>query len=853
MNSPPSAPGKPEPDPVVVDAPLAGWLTELGELPDPAFADRIVGDGIAIDPTEGAVYAPCDGMVSVVAATGHAVTLELDCGATLLLHVGLDTVALGGQGFGPCVVQGMRVSRGDLLLRFDLDLVVRQAASALTPVLLLHDDGFAIERCRPDGAVAPGQAVFRIVPVSPAGWGSPEPSHAAAEWHERAIVVPLAHGIHARPAARLRDAARRFDAEVVVRAGCGDAGLRSPAGLLSLGVRHGETVVLRASGREAVAALDAIAALIESGMGEHRPVARDPASDARLPAAPEPAQAPPREPVDGRIPGVTAVSGLAAGPVCRADKQDIAFDEPGGDPLYEAQRLDAALDLLRARLAADLEHAGDMAEAIFAAHLAMLDDEDLVASAHRLIAAGAGAGRAWHDAIGPLAERLGTSSDPRMVERAADLRDLDRRVQLRLAGREEAPGLGIPGGILLADDLLPSQMVGLEPGALAGICLARGGPTSHVAILAAGLGIPMLVAAGPAIERIAEGDEVVLDAAGGMLEYRPDAARLAEVRDAIARGEVRRAAARAMTGPCQTRDGTRIEVFANLGSLGDARPALANGAEGCGLLRSEFLFLDRDTAPDLAEQAAVYQAIADALAPRPLIVRLLDLGGDKPAPYLPIAPEENPMLGLRGVRVGLAHRAMLQTQIDAILAVRPLVQCRIMVPMVADIAELAEVRAMVDDARARLAIAEPVELGIMVETPAAAVTADLLAREADFLSIGTNDLTQYVMAMDRGNAAVAAGIDGLHPAVLRLIDATCRGAAKHGRWTGVCGGLASDPLAVPLLVGLGVTELSAAPAQVAEIKAVVAGLSHAAARELALRALTMSSAAEVRAAAREFV
>jgi phosphoenolpyruvate-protein kinase (PTS system EI component) len=280
---------------------------------------------------------------------------------------------------------------------------------------------------------------------------------------------------------------------------------------------------------------------------------------------------------------------------------------------------------------------------------------------------------------------------------------------------------------------------------------------------------------------------------------------------------------------------------------------MANGAEGSGLLRTEFLFLDRDSAPDANEQAALYGAIAAELDGRPLIVRLLDIGGDKPAPYLPIAPEENPALGLRGIRVALAMPEILETQLRGILSVQPVGQCRIMIPMVASVAEIAAVRAVVDRLRGELGITDRVEIGIMVETPAAAVTAATLAAHADFLSIGTNDLTQYALAMDRGNPAVAPGIDGLHPAVLQLIAHTTEGAARHRRWVGVCGGLASDRLAIPLLVGLGITELSASPRFVPELKALVRRLDTHRCRLLAVRALAAASPAEVRTMVREFL
>ena len=300
---------------------------------------------------------------------------------------------------------------------------------------------------------------------------------------------------------------------------------------------------------------------------------------------------------------------------------------------------------------------------------------------------------------------------------------------------------------------------------------------------------------------------------------------------------------------CHTKDGVRIEIDANLGSQSDAVAAAAAGAEGCGLLRTEFLFLDRQSPPGEDEQAEVYRAIAQALDGRPLTVRTLDIGGDKPAPYLPFPAEENPALGLRGVRVSLWRPDLLRTQLRAILKGVPAAQCRIMVPMIASIDELRAVRRVLDEVRAEFGVTDAIALGVMVETPAAAITADILATEADFMSIGTNDLTQYGLAMDRGHAGLAAQFDALHPAVLRLIAATTEGAARHGRPVGVCGGLASDPLAAPILIGLGVTSLSATSGQIAALKAAIADVALADCRALAQRALAAASASDVRALA----
>ena len=819
---------------LLLTAPLAGWATSIDEIPDPVFAERMIGDGVAIDPVGTMLHAPCDAVVVTIHPAGHAITLRTAAGAEILIHLGMDTVALAGDGFAPRVVAGQAVRRGDPLIGFDLDALLGRVASVATPIVVTNPDRFTIERRSVQLAVAVGDPLMTIVATA----AQADARSAAAPEHRRTVRVPLPHGIHARPAARIGVAIRDLDAAVTLSCDGRHGDARSTVGLLALGVDHGATVTIDASGRDAQAAVEAIAALIASGMGETATL-----------AAPLPCAAAPLPP--GAVRGVTAAPGLAIGPAHRLRVADVAIPPASGDPAHEQAALDAAIEQVRARLArrSDAGSGG----AIMAAHLALLDDPLLHRAAHTHIAAGSGAGHGWHAAIATQVDALVATRNPRLAERADDLRDVERQVRRALARITDEPGAFPQGGILVADDLLPSQLVALADHGVAALCIARGGPTSHVAILAAGMGIPALVAIGDALDRVADGATLIVDADAAQMTVAPGDAALAAARARVAATAARKHAARAAAqDDCRTRDGVRIQAFANLASLADATRAVAAGAEGCGLLRTEFLFLDRATAPDEAEQTAAYQAIADALGDRPLIVRLLDIGGDKPAPYLALSAEENPALGVRGIRVGLAHPALLDTQLRAILGVVPRGRCKIMVPMIASLDELRLVRAALDRARADLGVEQPVALGIMIETPAAAMTADLLAAEADFLSIGSNDLTQYALAMDRGNAGVAAAIDGLHPAVLRLIDQSCRGGAVHGRWTGVCGGLASDLHAVPILIGLGVTELSATPALLPDVKALVRSLTLDQCRAHAIAALALPSAAAVRAHAVDF-
>jgi phosphocarrier protein FPr/phosphocarrier protein len=824
---------------LVMTAPLTGWAAPLTDVPDPVFAGRMMGDGIAIDPVDGRVVSPCDGTVAHLHRARHAVTLRADCGAEILIHVGLETVALQGRGFTVHVTEGQTVKAGDLLVTFDLDQVARGAKSLITPVVITNGEEFQIEMRTEAARVEAGQPLLTLRRLVPQSSAAPQAAHQEVK---RAVTVPLAHGIHARPAARLADLAKGHDAELWVSFGEKRAKLRSPVAVMALGIAKNTEILLVGTGSAARAAVDAVAALIESGMGESE---ADHPAPAAAPVA-QPAEAVWLEP--GVIGGVRAAPGLALGTAVRLELAEIAVAE-AGDPVRDAPALGEALATVRAHLTAAAAGRGPQA-AIMAAHLAFLDDPDLTDSARAAVAAGKSAGFAWRQAIGEQIAALRGLSDPRFVERIADLQDLERQVLVAL-GHAPAESADLPeGAFLLADDLLPSQLVGLDPTKLAGIATVRGGPTSHVAILAASMGIPALVACGPAIAEIATGTALLLDADHGRLTVDPSDTLRSEAEARIAERTRRRAEAAAQAHRlCHTKDGIRIEVAANLGSVADAEKAMAAGAEACGLLRTEFLFLDRATPPDDDEQSEVYGAIARVLDGRPMVIRTLDIGGDKPAAYLPIPEEENPALGLRGVRVSLWKPDLFEIQLRAILKSVPAAQCRIMLPMIASLSEYRQVRVILDRIKADLSITDRIELGIMVETPAAAVTADILAAEADFLSVGTNDLSQYTLAMDRGNASVAAQIDALHPAVLRLIAQAAQGGSLHDRWTGVCGGLASDLAAVPILVGLGVRELSATAGQIADIKALVGSMTLKDCQTLARRALAASSAAEVRALA----
>lgn len=812
-------------------APFAAWAGPLSEVPDDAFAEGLLGEGLALDPLEGVVRAPCDAMVVAVAPTAHSVTLRHESGVELLIHVGVDTVTLGGNGFEVLTAAGAKVRTGDELLRFDLDYVAREAKSLMTPVVLLGDNLQLVDFTS-GTAVAAGDLIGTVVVAS--GSADRPASSADAAIARRSVRITLSNGLHARPCARIAAALKPLEADATIMCGGKQANARSITAMLKLNAGRGDLVSLEARGPGARLAADAIASLL---------LAAEPAEQ----IAPVCAAAPPSPELlptgtDRLLTGIRAAPGGAHGTAVVMKARDLPVPQHRGTPAEERACLTKALAALSLVLR-DHARQSDIAEA----HLSLLTDPELLSAAHARIDKGASAPAAWRETIRAEIAALEASPNPLFAGRAADLLDLERQlIALLIGGGVPVPDLP-ENAIVVADELLPSAFLALDSTHLAGVVTAGGGPNSHVAILAASRGVPMLVSCGPRLLAVVDGTPLLIennrpvvhvDPAPAIVEaFTQESGRLyAQAREQVL----------AAGKDCFTADGRRIEVFANCGSAEDANLAVQMGAEGCGLLRTEFLFLDRQQAPSKDEQAESYAGIAAAFGERPVIVRTLDAGSDKPLAFLPMAKEENPALGTRGIRLSLARPELLDEQLVAILEGVPQHQRRIMVPMVVDPGELHAVRTLLRTAEERLGITAPTPLGVMIETPASALVAEQLARDADFLSIGSNDLTQYTLAMDRQNPELAALADALHPAVLRLVRLVVEGARAHGRWVGVCGNIASDPEAAALLIGLGVDELSAAPRAVPTIKARIAELQTRKCHDLADLALQQSSAEAVR-------
>jgi phosphocarrier protein FPr len=835
---------------VAIRAPLSGVIVPLERVPDPVFSQKMVGDGVSIDPTSSDLLAPCDGRIVQIHKANHAVTIETPEGVEVMMHVGIDTVALKGRGFQLRTDEGTEVKAGDTLLTFNADYVATHAKSLLTQIVITN--GERVSTYEPaTGVVKAGDDV--CLELALAATAETSDAEAGATATSDAILVPNPTGLHARPAAVLANLAKQFSADIRLHKGESEANAKSVVALMGLEVGLNDKVVVVASGPDAEAAVEKLAGEIAAGLGDEGTAPAAAPATVATAADTDPPQRPRSEDPNILL-GVSASPGLAVGNVVQVKREELQVSaESERSPNDERRALDEAVGEARLQLETlqgKLRRRADPGKAaIFAAHAELIEDPDLMDIAESAIAKGRTAAFAWQQAYTTHADRLAGLSNELLAARANDLRDVGERVLRLVLGLPAEETLSYPENtILVAEDLTPSDTASLDTSRVLGFCTVAGGASSHVAILARSLDIPAVAGIEPRALEVEDGAAVVLDGSRGQLRLGPTPEEVERIREIQRLTAERRAQALAHAAePAVTTDNHRVEVAANIGGFADAEQAVSLGAEGVGLLRSEFLFLDRATAPTEDEQAEEYGRIAAIMgADRPVIIRTLDVGGDKPLPYLPMPPEENPFLGERGIRIGLTRPGILRTQLRAILRASEKGRLRVMFPMIATLDEIREVKKTLAEETERVGV-EPIETGIMIEVPAAAVMANQFAAEVDFFSVGTNDLTQYTLAMDRGHPRLAPKCDGLNPAVLRLIAQAVAGGREGNAWVGVCGGIASDPQAVPILIGLGVHELSASVPAIPLIKAQIRGLSRADCEALAQRALAADTAAEVRA------
>ncbi|EFA70943.1 phosphoenolpyruvate--protein phosphotransferase [Cylindrospermopsis raciborskii] len=668
---------------------------------------------------------------------------------------------------------------------------------------------------------------------------------------ELRIQIKNRLGLHARPAAQFVATACRFEAKIQVQnltrnteAVRGD----SINQVATLGVRQGHELLITARGRDAQEAITALQSLIIHNFGEQ---------DAVLELPTHPISPLPDNP--GQFTGIAASPGIAIAPVVHYQLAPVSITEYHIENVeIEWQRLQHAIQRAKQEITMLLSHAsvqiGDAEAAIFDAHLLFLADPVMLDAVRRyIIEYRLNAEAAWQAVVEEVTNSYRQLEDAYLKERVDDVVDVGRRVLRILLGNLPTELHILEPSIVVGTDLTPSDTARLDPRKVLGICMTAGSATSHSAIIARTLGIPAVVGVDSQVLTVENGAVIALDGEGGRVWIEPEGSVLTALENKRQVWQTNQAEARKKAHqPATTRDGQRIHVFANIGSVADAKAAVGYGAEGVGLLRTEFLYLEQIKPPTEEEQLQVYQDIAQTLGELPLIIRTLDVGGDKQIPYLGSTLQEtNPFLGVRGIRFCLEHPYLLKTQLRAILRASAKHHIKVMWPMISTLTELRAAKSILNQSMAELKkdgmeFDAKLPVGVMIETPAAVAIADHLAKEVDFFSIGTNDLSQYVMACDRTNPKVANLTDALQPAVLRMIQQTVEAGHAANIWVGLCGEIAAETAVAPILIGLGIDELSTNPQAIAPLKQVISQLTTTESQVLARVALNQDSASRVR-------
>lgn len=827
------------PETLTVFSPLAGQAVSLEQVPDPVFSEKMLGDGIAIEPFEGILYAPFDGKIINFNKALHALVIAKD-NFELLIHVGLETVHLQGEGFKAFAKEGEEIKQGQKLLEFDLSFLKNKVPSTLVMLVLTAPadvpvfDKFSGEIKVGDLLCKAGDSSHEATAVS-----SCASSEQYIDFPPVTVLNP--NGLHARPAGVFAKLAGKHPEKVQILFGEKTANAKSVVEIMGLALSKGDNIVLRAYGETAAAQnlLQELAQAIQDGLGEEVHPSANAATNTAVTELDFSSPTP--------LNGLCACGGMTQGKTYRLEEEETSFPKDAANPSQETAFFQQSVDALQHDLENRLAKENNLSSrAILQAHLELLRDPLLHDTTHTHLSAGRSAAFAFNEAIRHGIDVLKNTNQSFLMERIADLKDLRRLLLKKLLGKEDTQKALPDGCIITAEEVYPSD-IPLIAASASGVLLANGSPTAHASIMLRNLGIPTLVGIGQAVCQIPNGICALIDADKNSVLLNPTPEQEASFSQRHEKAQRQKEEDRKSAAlPAVTQDGKKIFVEGNISTVEEARSAAANGAEGLGLIRTELLFYGRNTAPSEEEQTLAYQQIADAAQPHTVTFRTLDAGGDKPLPFVNIPKEENPIVGIRGIRAFKDNADLFTAQLRALLRVKTQGKLRIMLPMISFVEEFLFFKNLIRQEEAKLGRTVPAEIGMMIEVPSAALLAEDFAKEADFFSIGTNDLTQYALAIDRGHKILSAKTDALHPAVLKLISLTCQGAAKYNRPVGVCGAAAGDLQAAAIFIGLGVTELAVGANSAPSVKALVRRISAEKCRQTAQKALTLSDAQLVR-------
>lgn len=817
---------------ITLYSPIKGKLIDISQVPDDAFAQKMLGDGVAFLPEEDFICAPSDAFVKTLHKCLHAIVLEKD-GFEILIHIGVDTVSLKGNGFKALVRDGDFVKQGQKLIEFDRNFLAQNAPSNVIIMVVASPLEVTVKKENP-GEVNLQTKVFETTRQdSKEEKLQIQPSQ---EIYTQDVIISNASGLHARPAGEVATLAQSFkNTEIFLEKNYKRANAKSVVEILGLNLEYGDKVQILALGENAEFAALEMKNFILRELKDV--VSQEPQK--RSPITFKPNQ-------EVQVKGVGIFDGLAIGKAYVLEENKFKIEEKSTLPVsQELAKFESSLRRVKSNLDKERHsvYGQKDREEILLAHITILEDPFLIKETEQMIEKGYSSAFAFSTAIRRAINVLEKAGSDILRARVADFVDLETRIISDLTGTN----YGIPkfteDTIIIAKELLSHHLTEFNEH-IVGIIMAEGSALSHIAIMLKTLGLPSIIGAGNAVLDIPPGSDVILDAKTGTVTVNP--LNIQEIKQKAQYLKIHRQEnLRHAFEPAQTKDGVKIIVSGNIGNIAQAKQSALQGGQGIGLVRTEFLFASSKKEPTEQEQYEIYQKIVDLQNGNPVIIRTLDVGADKPIPFVPQIKEDNPILGRRGIRTSFSNVEMLKTQLRAIMRVKPYGLAKIMLPMVTFIEEISTVTRFVREEQEKLGI-DKVSLGMMVEVPAAALMAKEFAKYADFFSIGTNDLTQYTLALDRSHPTLNFLSDSLNPSVLRMIKMTVEGASTQNRTVGVCGAVASEPAGAILLIGLGVRALSVVPNSIADIKALIRDLELKKCEEIAQKALLCNSAAEVR-------
>lgn len=856
----------------LIYAPLSGEAISLEDIEDPIIAIKALGDGIAIKPTDNKVLSPCSGIVKLIHSQNNVIIIQTEAGADILINIGINATDVTKNSFKSFVQVGSKVEAGDIMLQFDRNALVNNDKNFNTIVVVnnLESSCNEIRFINNSKNVTAGKSLLYVI-----GKEEAINSNEFNEYLKRLstnmktdgnnnlkaeLIVINKTGIHARPASALSNLSKTFTSEIHLCKDNDKADAKSLIEILGLGISYNDNVTVEIKGSDAEEALKAISEAFASGFGEEGH-----SSNNNNEASEQSAQ----NTIDNDkentkiiekikkneksiiIKGVVNYPSLVMGKAFFIFEEDISITEDSNLSYEEEKnRLLSAIDIVKSQIQDYIKNAQEgnktsQAE-IFTAHLEVLKDDFLIVNANEELKDSKTAEYAFKQATNKTCDILIKTQNSLLKERISDIKDIQKSVINVLSGKKLKP-LEIPeNSIVIAEDLNPSNITNFNNN-VKGVILAKGSATAHISIMMKNEAIASLVSVGNSVLSIKEGTEIILDSKQGTLVVNPsEKEKSLNITKVQELEKVRSSNLSKTKDPAITTDGIKIKVLGNVGAVDQAIESYKKGGEGIGLVRSEFLFMNSKSAPTEEDQHKIYQDICNVMHGEEVVVRTLDVGGDKPIAYINIPAEENPIMGLRGVRNYHLNKEIFYSQIRALLSVKPTGVCKIMIPMISEIDEVKKIKDVILKEKEALGIRTEIKVGIMVEVPSVALLSRQFAKYVDFFSIGTNDLAQYILAMDRGHDVLTKHLNNLNPAILKAIDFTCKGAKDYNVPVGVCGAMASEIESVPILIGLGVSSLSCTSALIPDIKAFIRKVSYAKCVAVAKKALELESQDEVK-------